>query len=76
MNRRITGAIFCLIAGLLFAARYIAAAVFMSNVSSWDSDLFAAGLEHQGPALLILSIISLIAGIIYLVWAEMEDRRS
>ena len=76
MNRMITGAIFCLTAGLLFAARYIAAAVFMSNVSSWDSDLFAAGLAYQGSTLLILSIVSLIVGIIYLVWAEIGNKHS
>ena len=75
MNKRGTGAIFCLIASLLFAVRYITAAIFMSNVSSWDSMLFAAGLEHQGYGLLIFSVISLIIGVIYLVWAEVEERK-
>lgn len=72
MNKRGTGAIFCLTGGLLFAARYIAAAIFMSNVSSWDSMLFAAGLEYQGYGLLVFSAVNMIAGIIYLVWAEIE----
>ena len=75
MNRRGTGAIFCLIGSLLFAARYITAAIFMSNVSSWDSLLFAAGLEYQGDGLLIFSVISLIIGAVYLVWAELEERK-
>lgn len=75
MNKRGTGAIFCLIGGLLFAARYITAAIFMSNVSSWDRMLFAVGLEDQGHGLLIFSVISLIIGIIYLVWAEIEERK-
>lgn len=50
MNKRGTGAIFCLIGSLLFDARYITAAIFMSNVSSWDSMLLAEGLEYQGYA--------------------------
>lgn len=75
MNRRVTGAIFCLIAGLLFSARYITAAIFMSNISSWDRELFKAGLEYQGEALLVLSIISLIVGITYLIWSEIEEKK-
>lgn len=73
MSRRGAGAIFCLIGALLFAARYITAAIFMSNVSSWDSALFAAGLEYQGNGLLIFSVLSLAVSIIYLVWAEVEE---
>lgn len=75
MNKRGTGAIFCLIGSILFAARYITAAIFMSNVSSWDSMLFAEGLEYQGYGLLVFSVISLIIGAVYLVWAEIEERK-
>lgn len=75
MNKRGTGAIFCLMGSLLFAARYITAAIFMSNTSSWDSMLFAAGLEYQGDGLLIFSVISLVIGAVYLVWAEIEERK-
>lgn len=74
MNKRGAGVVFCLLAGLLFAARYITAAIFMSNVSSWDKELFAAGLEYQGNGLLIFSVISLLAGIAYLIWAEIEEK--
>lgn len=75
MNKRGTGAIFCLTAGILFSARYITAAIFMSNIASWDEALFAAGLEYQGDALLIFSIISFAIGIIYLVRSEIEERK-
>lgn len=75
MNRRGTGVVFCLIGALLFAARYITAAIFMSNVSSWDSMLFSSGLEHQGNGLLIFSVLSFVAGIVYLVWAEIDERK-
>lgn len=75
IDKRGTGVIFCFIASLLFAARYITAAIFMSGVSSWDSMLFTAGLEYQGYGLLVFSVISLIIGMIYLVWAEIEERK-
>ena len=45
MNKRGVGAIFCLIASILFSARYIAAAIFMSGVLSWDAGLFQADLN-------------------------------
>lgn len=74
MNKRGAGVIFCLIAGLLFTARYFVAAIFMSGVASWDSELFAAGLEYQGNGLIICSIISLAAGVLYLVLSEIEGK--
>lgn len=72
MNKRGTGVIFCLIAAILYASRYLAAAIFMSGVVSWDADLFKAGLEYVGPSLLICSVISLVIGCAYLIWAEIE----
>ena len=72
MNQRGTGAIFCLIAALLYAARYITAATLVSNGLSMDRELFLFGLEVQGSGLLILSVASLIVGICYLIWGEVE----
>ena len=75
MNKRGAGALFCLIAALLYAARYVAAAVYVSNESSWSPELFAVGLQFQGNGLLILSVLSLVVGVGYLVWGEMEEHR-
>lgn len=75
MNKRGTGAIFCLIASILFSARYITAAIFMSNFASWDNQSFLAGLEYQGSVLLIVSVISLIIGVLYLILAEIENKK-
>lgn len=70
MNRRGAGVSFCFIASFLFSVRYISAAIFGSGVSSWDRVLFNAMLECIGNTLLILSVISLVVGIIYLIMAE------
>ena len=75
MNRRGVGAIFCLISAILFSARYMTAAMFMSGVVSWDESLFAGGLEYVGSPLLVLSIISLIVGIVYLLWEEFAKKK-
>ncbi len=73
MNNKGIGAIFCLISAVLTSARYIAAATFMSNVSSWDSSLFQAGLSYVGSPLKITAVIALIAGICFLVYGVLQD---
>ena len=75
MNNKGVGAVFCLIAAILTAARYLAAAVFMSNVSSWSAELFRCGLEYVGPPLVIAAVISLIAGLVFLGVGIYQDRK-
>ena len=79
MNNKGIGSIFCLIAAILTAARYMAAAMFMSNVSSWDAGLFASGLEYIGPELKIASIIALVVGIVFLgagIYQDIKEKRN
>lgn len=73
MNKRGTGVAFCFMSAFLFSARYITAAIFGSNVSCWNANLFNDMLEYTGSALVNLSVISLIVGIIYLVSAEQDS---
>ena len=75
MNNKGSGAVFCLIAAILAAARYIAAAVFMSNVTSWNAELFQCGLDYVGSPLKIMAVISLIVGIVFLVLGVCQDLR-
>ena len=75
MNNKGVGAVFCLIAAVLTAARYLAAAVFMSNVSSWSAELFQCGLEYVGSPLTIMAVVSLIVGIVFLVLGIRQDLR-
>ena len=73
VNNKGTGAVFCLIAAVLAAARYLAAAIFMSNVSSWSPELFRTGLDCQGPALKIASIAALAVGAVFLALGFFRD---
>lgn len=66
MNNKGVGAVFCLIASVLMAARYVSAAIFMSGVASWDSALFRAGLEYIGPALPTAAVAALAVGVVFL----------
>lgn len=70
MNRRSAGLGFIFIAAILYATKYIAAAIFGSGVMSWNADLFQAMLSCVGNALNNWSLLALIMGILYLVWAE------
>ena len=75
MNNKGVGAVFCLIASILMAARYVSAAIFMSGVASSDSELFRAGLDYIGPALPIAAIAALIVGVIFLGVGIFQDRK-
>ena len=73
MNNKGVGAIFCLISAILASVRYITAAIFMSNVASWDSGLYQAGLEYVGSPLKVPAIIALIAGVCFLGYGVIQD---
>lgn len=70
MSKRGAGVAFCFIAAFLFSMKYISAAIFGSNISSWNLYLFASMLEYVGNGLDTASVISLVIGIIYLVLEE------
>ncbi len=70
MTRRGTGVALIAVAALLYATRYVCAAIFGSGLSSHSMDLFRAMLQYVGPELSRLSAVSLVAGLAYLAWAE------
>lgn len=76
MNNKGVGAVFCLIAAILTAARYLSAAIFMSGVVSWNSSLFQAGLSYVGSTLQILAILALAAGLVFLAVGILQDRKN
>ena len=75
MNNKGIGAIFCLISAVLTSTRYMAAAIFMSNVTTWDRSLFQAGLSYVGSPLKVTAIIALIAGICFLGYGVFRDSK-
>ena len=50
MNNKGIGAIFCLISAVLASTRYLAAAIYMSNVTSWSHKMFQDGfISNSSP---------------------------
>ena len=76
MNNKGVGAVFCLIAAILTAARYLSAAVFMSGAASWDSSLFQSALTYVGSPLKICAIAALAAGLVFLAVGILQDRKN
>lgn len=75
MNNKGIGAVFFLISTILISAKYISAAIFMSNVTSKDELLFSSGLEYVGPFLSTVSFIALIIGILFLGYGLYLDKK-
>lgn len=73
MSRRTTGTILLAISAVLYATRYLSAAIIGSSFLNWSANLFNTMLEYIGPGLVNWSLIALTVGIIYLVWAEIEE---
>ena len=75
MNNKGVGVIFCLISAILVSAKYISAAMFMSNVTTKDASLFKTGLEYVGPFLSSASIVALIMGLLFLGYGLYTDKK-
>ena len=75
MSRRTTGLGFIAIAAFLFSVKFLTAAIFGSGVSSWNADLFSALIDYVDQGIATVSLIALIAGLLYLAWAELLEGR-
>ena len=73
MNNKGVGSIFCLIAAILFGARYIAAGLCMSSSATISAEIFDVALLSVGPALLTVSIGALAIGVCFLVLGFLKD---
>lgn len=75
MNNKGVGVTFCLISAILVSAKYISAAMFISNLATQDASLFKNGLEYVGPFLSIEAIIAMIIGILFLGYGLYTDSK-
>lgn len=73
MNFKGVGSIFCLIAALLYGARYIAAGLYVSGSPTISADVFGAGLASVGSTLLIVAIVALVIGLCFLAMGFAKD---
>ena len=75
MNNKGVGVIFCLISVILVSAKYISAAMFMSNIATKDEKKKKKGLEYVGPFLSIEAIIAMVIGILFLGYGLYTDSK-
>ncbi len=73
MNNKGVGAIFCLIAAILFGVRYVAAAIYASSAATISAEIFGVALTSVGPALLIAAVAALVIGVCFLALGFIRD---
>lgn len=74
MNNKGVGAVFCLIAAILGAAKYLTSAIYMSSSTTWSADLFTQGMSYTGSILTIAAIAALVIGLIFLCLGFVKDK--
>jgi hypothetical protein len=62
MNRRGAGLAFLAMAAALFAARYVTAAIYGSNITGWNSENFRAMFQYVGGGLTAAAAVALVVG--------------
>ena len=75
LTRKAVGISLIGISASLYSARFLTAAIWGSGVSSWNGDLFRAMLQYTGSDLRTWAAVALLAGIAYLVWGELAERK-
>jgi hypothetical protein len=82
MSRRVVGVGFCAIAAFFFGLRYLVAAQLMIAAGPIDfgdtgtgTDRLDQFLGYTGEALIWASVLALLVGVAFLVWAEIDARR-
>ncbi|MDO3679835.1 hypothetical protein [Paenibacillus ehimensis] len=75
VSRRAAGVILLAISAFLTGVKYLTASIYSTSLpnSVYGADSFKQWLDYVGGNLTTYSIIALIAGIIYLILAEIYD---
>jgi hypothetical protein len=72
LSRRAAGVGLLAIGSFLYSMHFIVAAIYGSGTAGRGRHLFLALRQYVGTNLVVLSIISGILGLGYLIWAEVE----
>jgi hypothetical protein len=75
MSRRTTGTFLIGISAILYATRYLTAAIFGSGMMGWNQENFRALLYYVGTDLVIWGMVALVFGVVYILWAEIDAFR-
>ena len=75
MSRRASGTVFCAISAFLLASCYLCTAIQCAGKTSWSSQHFRDCLRVT-DSLQFLGVVALVVGILYLIAAEVVEKRS
>ncbi len=73
MKKRGAGVAFCAMAIISYIARFITTAIYLSSSDEWSEILFFSGMSYIGNGLLVISIVTAVIGIAYLIAGEYEE---
>ncbi|MDD1679685.1 MAG: hypothetical protein LUO93_10955 [Methanomicrobiales archaeon] len=59
----------------MYSARVIATAIITAQYTNVDTQVFGSYLGYTDQGISALSLITVLAGIGYLVWAEIAERK-
>lgn len=76
MEKMISGALFCLTAAMLKSAKYLSAALYMAGNASQSRELFANGLRYVGSGPDATAAVSLVLGVILLIWGIADTHKT
>ncbi len=78
MSRRGLGFGFCAIAAFLYAINYLAAVLFMPNITAWRNPPGRLGTAYVavGDQPLTIAIVALIIGLVLIACAEIGERKN
>lgn len=74
-GKRVAGAILLLTSAIAFLSKYFVAAIYGSNVASWDAASFQAMLSYIKGPYNIIGIVALLGGIAFFISAAIQEYR-
>ena len=72
--KKIAGSILILAAVISYCCKYLCAAIYMGGLSERSAENFKLGMEYVGGWFDVISVVTLLLGIIYIVYSEYEER--
>jgi len=72
MNKGSLGSVFLVISVVFYTTRYICAAIGLANNDTWSVEDFNVYLSNVPNNLLVLSIISLLIGLVFIVLSILD----
>ncbi|MDE5414287.1 hypothetical protein [Alkalihalobacterium chitinilyticum] len=76
MTKRGAGVAFIAISAFLISTKYLSVAIFGSALGIGNGRIIADMVSDVGYTLNIFSLFTLITGIAYIIWGELEEKRN